>query len=81
MLEAHKFTGEEALENGIVDAVAESDKMLDVALEIAEKWKGKAEMGVYGVLRSELYGEAARAYALNSFVHSRQTSRQPKVKL
>jgi len=81
LLEAHKFTGKEALESGIVDAIAEPDKMLDVAVEMAEKWKGKAKMGVYGVLRAELYGEAARAYGLNSYVHSRQTSRQPKVKL
>jgi len=81
LLEAHRFTGQEAYEEGIVDAIAEPDHMLDVALEMAEKWKGKAKMGVYGILRNELYGEATRAYQVNSYVHSKPTSRQPKVKL
>jgi enoyl-CoA hydratase/carnithine racemase len=45
LLEAHKWTGQEALEDGIVDAVAEPEKMLDVALELAAKWAPKAKMG------------------------------------
>ncbi|KAJ5132583.1 hypothetical protein N7448_006741 [Penicillium atrosanguineum] len=45
LLEAHKWTGKEALEDGIVDAVAEPEKMLDVALDLAAKWAPKAKMG------------------------------------
>jgi Delta3-Delta2-enoyl-CoA isomerase len=81
LLEAHRYTGKEALENGIVDVIAPPDKMLDEAIKIAEKWKVKAKMGVYGLLRNELWGQAHSAYQAVSYVHSRQTSREPKVKL
>lgn len=81
LLEAHKFTGKEALADGIVDAIAPPEQMFDKALEVAEKWKGKAKMGVYGVLREELYGAAVDGFKALSYVHSKETSRQPKVKL
>jgi len=81
LLEAHKYTATEALEDGIIDAAVEPEKMLDVALEWAEKWKSKAKMGVYGVLRNELYGTATEAYQRASYVHSRETTREPKVML
>lgn len=81
LLEAHKYTGKQALEDGIVDYIAPPDKMFDVAMELAEKWKSKAKMGVYGLLRHELWGAASDAYARNSYIHSRQTTREPKVKL
>ena len=45
LLEAHKWTGKEALEDGIVDVVAEPESMLDVAMELARKWAPKAKMG------------------------------------
>jgi enoyl-CoA hydratase/carnithine racemase len=61
LLEAYRYKGVEALEDGIVDAVAPPEKMLDVALKLAEKWKSKSKMGVYGVLRNELVGEATKA--------------------
>lgn len=66
LLEAHRYTGVEALEDGIVDAVAPPEKMLDVALGLAKKWQSKAKMGVYGVLRNELVGEATRACKFSS---------------
>ncbi|KAI1612555.1 ClpP/crotonase-like domain-containing protein [Exophiala viscosa] len=81
LLEAHKFTGITALDDGIVDAVAHPDKMFDVALEIAETWKSKAKMGVYGLLRNELWGQALSAYRQNSYVHHKETAKEPKVKL
>ena len=81
LLEAHRYKAAEALEDGIVDAIAPPDKMFDVALELANRWKGKAKMGVYGVLRNELVGEATAAYQANSYVHRKDTSREPKVKL
>jgi len=81
LLEAHKWTGEQALKDGIVDAVASPNEMLDVALELAGKWAPKAKMDVYGVLRAELWGEAAQKFQSISYVHSRQTSRPALVKL
>ncbi|KAK5261486.1 hypothetical protein LTR40_002151 [Exophiala xenobiotica] len=81
LLEAHKYTGKTALEDGIVDAVADPDKMFGIALELAGKWKSKAKMGVYGLLRNELWGQALMAYRQNSYVHHRETSKEPKVKL
>lgn len=81
LLQAHRYKAPEALEDGIVDAIAPPEKMFEVALELAEKWKSKAKMGVYGVLRSELVGEALSAYQRNSYVHHRETSREPRIKL
>lgn len=45
LLEAHKWTGKEAFEDGIVDAIAEPESMLDVALELGNKVAPKAKMG------------------------------------
>lgn len=81
LLEAHRYKAQEALEDGIVDAIAAPDEMFDAALQVAEKWKSKAKMGVYGILRNEFVGEAMRAYQSNSYVHHKETSREPKVKL
>ncbi|KAK7906286.1 hypothetical protein LTR67_001012 [Exophiala xenobiotica] len=81
LLEAHKYTGKTALEDGIVDDVADPDKMFGIALKLAENWKSKAKMGVYGLLRNELWGHALMAYRQNSYVHHKETSREPKVKL
>lgn len=81
LLEAHRYKGPEALEDGIVDAVAPPEEMFDVALELAENWKAKAKMGVYGILRNELVGEALAAYQSISYVHHKPTGREAKVKL
>lgn len=81
LLEGHTFTGKTALESGIVDVIASPDQMFDAALELAEKWKSKATMGVYGLLRIELWGQALTAYRQNSYVHHKETAREPKVKL
>lgn len=45
LLEAHRWTGTEALEDGVVDDIAEPERMFDVAMEVAEKWAPKAKMG------------------------------------
>jgi enoyl-CoA hydratase/carnithine racemase len=72
LLEAHKYTATEAFKDGIIDAAVEPEKMFDTALEVAEKWKSKAKMGVYGLLRGELVGEALNAYRDIAYVHSRK---------
>jgi len=81
LLEAHRWTGETALADGIVDEIAPPEKMFDVALELAQRWAPKAKMGVYGVLRGELYGQALEKFQGISYVHSRSTSRAALAKL
>ena len=81
LLKGHKFTSSEALEDGIVDEIAAPEEMLGRALALADSVKSKARMGVYGLLRAELYGEAVRAFQQISYVHSRMVSRQARVKL
>jgi Delta3-Delta2-enoyl-CoA isomerase len=83
LLEAHRFTGKEALEHGIVDAIAgpSMEDMVKRAEEEAEKWVGKSRMGVYGVVRGELWGAAAEQFQRVSFVHSKPTSRRAKAKI
>ena len=81
LLEAHRWTGEEALKDGIVDAIAEPDQMLDAAIELGRKVAPKAKMGVYATLREELWGEALEKFGRISYVHGRETSRPAKAKL
>ncbi|KAK4861723.1 hypothetical protein LT330_003758 [Penicillium expansum] len=77
----YEWTGPEALDDGIVDAVAEPEEMLNVALELGAKWAPKAKMGVYALLRQELWGDAIRKFQRISYVHSRATSAPAKVKI
>ncbi|KAJ5925690.1 hypothetical protein N7454_008329 [Penicillium verhagenii] len=81
LLEAHKWTAQEALEDGIVDVIAEPERMLEEALELAAKWAPKAKMGVYALLRNELWGEAIKKFQRISYVHSRITSAPAKAKI
>ncbi|KAI1940485.1 hypothetical protein LOZ66_002079 [Ophidiomyces ophidiicola] len=81
LLEAHRWTGKEALEDGIVDAIAEPDKMFDVAMELGQKWAPKARMGIYGILRAELWGEALEKFQRISYVHGRMITASAKVKI
>lgn len=81
LLEAHRWTGKEALEDGIVDAVAEPERMLETALELARKLAPKAKMGVFSLLRNELYGDAGRAFREISYVHGRRTGEAAKAKI
>ncbi|KAA8651926.1 uncharacterized protein ATNIH1004_000825 [Aspergillus tanneri] len=73
LLEGHRFSGKEALQDGLVDAIAEPEDMLLVAVELARKWAPKAKAGVYGLLGSELRGEMSRSLQQISYVHSRST--------
>ena len=50
LLEAHRWTGKEALNDGIVDMIAEPEEMLNTALELARKWAPKAKMGYVFVI-------------------------------
>ncbi len=57
LLEAHRWTGKEALRDGIVDEVAEPEITEKRAIEIAMEHSGKAKMGVESVLRGDLWGK------------------------
>jgi len=75
LLEAHRWTGEEALKDGVVDAVAPPERMFEVAMGVARKWAPKAKADVYGVLRSELYGQAGREFREIAFNYGRRPER------
>lgn len=81
LLEAHRWTGKEALQDGIVDAIAEPDKMFDAAMDLAKQWAPKAKMDVYSVLRQELYGEAARNFREISYNYGRRVDPPAKAKI
>lgn len=81
LLEAHKWTGKQALEDGIVDQIAEPTEMLEVALKKAREVQGKAKMGVYSLLRNELWGEATEKLKSISYVHGRIVSAPAKAKI
>ncbi|KIK62525.1 hypothetical protein GYMLUDRAFT_41986 [Collybiopsis luxurians FD-317 M1] len=54
-LEGHRFTPEEALQAGIVDAVVNGDTaaVLARAEELADQWAGNAQGGVWGSIKKE----------------------------
>ena len=81
LLEAHRWTGKEALEDGVVDEICEPDVMLERALLVAGRWAPKAKMGVYAMLRAELWGEAEEAFRRISGVHGRRVSGPAKAKI
>lgn len=81
LLEAYKWTGKEALRDGIVDMVAEPEEMFDAAVEVAVRWAPKGRMGVYGLLRQELWGEATNVFKGISYVHHRPTVVPAKAKI
>ncbi|KAF2471708.1 ClpP/crotonase [Lindgomyces ingoldianus] len=81
LLEAHRWTGIQALQDGIVDAVAEPAEMLEVALEKGRSVQGRSKMGVYSSLRNELWGEATEKLRSISYVHGRVVSGPAKAKI
>ncbi|QDS78093.1 hypothetical protein FKW77_003915 [Venturia effusa] len=81
LLEAHRWTGEQALEDGIVDEIAEPEVMLDKAVALAKRVRGRAKMGVFSLLRNELWGEAGERFRRISYVHGRRTGEPAKAKI
>ncbi|KAI4915267.1 hypothetical protein J4E85_010391 [Alternaria conjuncta] len=81
LLEAHRWTGKEAYEDGIVDEIAEPKAMLEVALKKARDVQGRAKMGVYSVLRNELWGEAAEKIRGICYVHGKRVTAPAKAKI
>jgi enoyl-CoA hydratase/carnithine racemase len=81
LLEAHRWTGAEALADGIVDEVCEPDRMEERAVEVARQHAPRATMGVYGLLRSELWGEALDKFRCISYVHRKRVATVAKAKI
>ncbi|KIW24777.1 uncharacterized protein PV07_10470 [Cladophialophora immunda] len=81
LLEAHKWTGEGALKDGIVDEICEPDKMRERAVEFAKTIAPRATMGVYGLLRAELWGEALDKFKAISYVHRKRVGTAAKAKI
>lgn len=81
LLEAHRWTGKEAYEDGIVDEVAAPEEMLEAALRKARHVQGKAKMGVYSVLRNELWGEAAEKIRGICYVHGHMVTAPAKARI
>jgi len=75
------WTGTEAFADGIVDVLAPDCDMLKAALDLGRSCAPRAKMDVFGLLRSELYGEADGKFQAISYVHSKATSRQVRGKL
>lgn len=81
LLEAHKWTGAEALKDGIVDEIVEPEIMRERAIEFAKSIAPRASMGIYGLLRSELWGEALDKFKAISYVHRKRVGTAPKAKI
>ncbi|TKX26156.1 enoyl-CoA hydratase/isomerase-like protein 1 [Elsinoe australis] len=81
LLEAHRWTGKEAVGDGVVDEVVGLEGLEARALEVARRWAGKGRMGVYGLLRDELVGEAAEKLRSISYVRGRRVDREAKAKI
>lgn len=81
LLEAHRWTGKEAVGDGVVDEVVGLEELEGRALEVARRWAGKGRMGVYGLLRDELVGEAAEKLRSISYVRGRRVDREAKAKI
>lgn len=71
LLEAHRWTADEAEKDGVIDEAVNSDVLLQKAIEKARAMAPKAKMGVYALLRNELYGEALEALQKVAHRHHR----------
>lgn len=80
LLEGHRFTGREALGFGIVDEIAPPDQLQDAAIRVAQEHAPRAIMGVYSILRNELWGDALEKFKRVSYVHGRRPA-TPRTKI
>lgn len=61
VLEGHRFSANEAQQAGFVDGTGESPKeVLDKAVELAERLKGKAKMNAWGSNKEVIYANAIK---------------------
>jgi enoyl-CoA hydratase/carnithine racemase len=81
LLEAHRWTADTAVADGIIDEAVTPDQLLPRALEKAKEIAPRAKMGVYGLLRNELFGEASRQFQQLAYRHHRASSQPIRVKI
>ncbi|ORY94709.1 ClpP/crotonase-like domain-containing protein [Syncephalastrum racemosum] len=61
VLQGHRFTAQEALDQGIVDEIAPEKEVFDRAKALALKWAPKAKSGIcYRQLKEEMYTDIVR---------------------
>ncbi|KAG2232447.1 hypothetical protein INT48_001923 [Thamnidium elegans] len=61
VLQGHRFTAQQALDQEIVDIICPGDQVLDQAKQLALKWAPKAKSGiVYKQLKDEMYTDIVR---------------------
>lgn len=56
-LEGHRFSPDEALDDGVVDELARSAELIDVSTRMAGRIAGLGAHGSYGLMRKELLGD------------------------
>ncbi|OAG45258.1 hypothetical protein AYO21_00606 [Fonsecaea monophora] len=81
LLEAHRWTADTAVVDGVIDEAVEPDQLLSRAVEKAREIAPRAKMGVYGLLRNELVGEASRQLQQMSYRHHRIASQPVRAKI
>ncbi|KAI8143019.1 ClpP/crotonase-like domain-containing protein [Fennellomyces sp. T-0311] len=65
ILQARRYTAQEALENQLVDVICPQNQVLDKAKELALKWAPKAKSGiVYKQLKEEMYTDVIRLLSI-----------------
>jgi enoyl-CoA hydratase/carnithine racemase len=67
LLKGHKFNAEEALADGLVDAVTSIDRLLEKAIELGELYGSNLEIGgdIYSDLRTDYLKELIKALEKN----------------
>jgi len=75
VLEAHRFPGKQALEFGIVDRLGGLD---DAVLELVrdKKLTRKAETGIYGLLKAEMYRESVKFLSAEGYEAEEEKDRK-----
>ncbi|RKP05622.1 ClpP/crotonase-like domain-containing protein [Thamnocephalis sphaerospora] len=70
LLEAHRFDAKQALATGLIDQVAEPEKVVDTAVALAEHWAPKGRAGpVMSMIKSDVYPDAVRALTSGGLGH------------
>ena len=81
LLQAHRWTAEEAVAGGIIDEAVDPEKMRARAVELAKEHAPRAKAGVFALLRNEPYGQASRQLQLLSHRHHRLAGGQSRTKI
>lgn len=81
LLRGHRWTGKQALHDGLVDEVVEAADLRARAITVSEEFALKAQTGIFGLLRYELVGLALDQFKAISHVHRRRMRLSPSSKI